>query len=122
MTWEDSCDKLRWDDPLPGPMVKQIIEFFIELYELETLEFSRSLWPQDKTVGDPELIIFSDGSVLAFGTTAYIRWKLESGQWWSTLIVSKSKIAPKHCITIPRLKLNGAVLAGWTFIPEGGFQ
>ena len=111
MTWEDSCDKLRWDDPLPGPLVKQIIEFFIELYELETLEFSRSLWPQDKTVGDPELIIFSDGSVLAFGTTAYIRWKLESGQWWSTLIMSKSKIAPKHRITIPRLELNGAVLA-----------
>ena len=48
---------------------------------------------------------------MAFGATAYIRWKLETGKWWSTLIMSKSKIAPKHRISIPRLELNGAVLA-----------
>ena len=46
-----------------------------------------------------------------FGSVAYIRWKLVTGKWWSSLVTSKSKIAPKNRITIPRLELNGAVLS-----------
>ena len=86
------------------------MEFFIEMYDIENLEFPGSLWPRESVIGQPELVVFSDGSVLAFGTTAYIRWKLCSGKWWSMLVMSKSKIAPKHRITVPRLELNGAVL------------
>ena len=67
--------------------------------------------PEDETVGRPELIVFSDGSTQAFGSVAYIRWKLRSGSWWATLILPKSKIAPKSRITVPRLELNGAVLS-----------
>ena len=81
------------------------------LFNLEKIEFRRSLWPSEQVVGNPELVVFSDGSVTAFGAVAYIRWKLESGKWWSTLITSKSKVAPKNRITIPRLELNGAVLS-----------
>ena len=55
--------------------------------------------------------MFSDGSVKAFGAVFYIRWKLESGSWWSTLVMSKSKIGPKNRVSIPRMELDGAVLA-----------
>ena len=61
-------------------------------------------------MGKPELVCFPDGSVSAFGAVVYIRWQLSSGQWWTSLISSKSKIAPKNRITIPRLELNGEVL------------
>ena len=88
-----------------------MIEFFLQLFELERLEFPRSLWPSEGVQGNPELVVFSDGSVLAFGTAVYIRWKLKSGTWWATLVMSKCKIAPKNRITVPRLELNGAVLA-----------
>ena len=62
-------------------------------------------------MGKPDLIIFSDGSVLAFGSVAYVRRKLSDETWWSRIILSKSKIAPKSRITVPRLELNGALLS-----------
>ena len=43
--WEGECQKLGWDDALPEWLVKEMTAFFIELYELEEVEFSRSLWP-----------------------------------------------------------------------------
>ena len=87
------------------------MDFFLELFELDTLTFPWSLWPAEETVGKPDLVCFSDGSISAFGTVVYIRWQLQTGGWWTALVVSKSKIAPKNRITIPRLELNGAVLA-----------
>ena len=111
LTWEDECKELDWDSPLPQHIVKEIIKFFIELYELESVVFDRSLYPQEEVEGDPWLVTFSDGSIKAFAASVYIVWKLKSGGGWSALVVSKSKIAPKHRISIPRLELNGAVLS-----------
>ena len=111
MTWENECSSLKWDDPLPDSLKTLMIEFFIQLFDLEGVEFPRSLWPREDTAGSPELVVFSDGSTLAFGTAVYIRWKLVSGGWWATLVMSKGKIAPKNRITVPRLELNCAVLA-----------
>ena len=89
-----------------------MLSFFVELFDLEAIEFERSLWPKNEDVtGQPELIIFSDGSKLAFGAVAYIRWKLTEGSWYAKLVMAKSKIAPKNLLTIPRLELNGAVLS-----------
>ena len=111
MTWEDECQELGWDDTLPRDLVAEILKFFVDLHDLEGIEFSRSLWPTEEVVGDPEMIIFSDGSTKAFGAAAYIRWKLTTGVWWPMLIMSKSKIAPKNRISIPRLELQGAVMS-----------
>jgi len=88
-----------------------MIRFFIDLFELELIEFPRSLWPMENVVGKPDLVLFSDGSVLAYGCVAYVRWMLDTGDYWTSLVISKSKIAPKNRITVPRLELNGAVLA-----------
>ena len=80
-TWEGDCSKLRWDDPLPEVLVREIVDFFLELFELETLTFPRSLWPAEETIGKPDLVCFSDGSISAFGTVVYIRWQLQTGGW-----------------------------------------
>ena len=89
-----------------------MIAFFVELFELESIVFPRSLYPKEvRVTGKPDQVIFSDGSVSAFGSVSYVRWKLETGKWWSMLLLSKSKIAPKSRITVPRLELNGAVLS-----------
>ena len=109
-TGEDGCEKLGWDEPLPSYLVKEMIEFFIDLFELEKIEFPRSIVPSEDVVGKPDLVIFSDGSTCAFGSVAYIRWQLKSGGWWSNINLSKSKIVANSRITIPRLELNGAVL------------
>ena len=87
-----------------------MIDFFIKLHELEDLEFTRSIWPEDEVTGDPWLVVFSDGSQLGIGAMVYIRWELAAGGWWSTFVLSKCKIGPKSRISIPRMELNGAVI------------
>ena len=110
-TWEGSCAALSWDDPLPKNLVDEIVAYFLELFDLEELEFPRSIWPREEIVGKPDLVCFSDGSELAFGAAIYVRWALVSGGYWTSLIMSKSKIGPRNRITIPRMELNGAVMA-----------
>ena len=72
--------------------------------------FERSLWPEGRVVGLPTLIIFCDGSALAFGAVAYIRWELEGGGFWCRLIMAKCRVAPKNILTIPRMELCAAVI------------
>ena len=58
---------------------------FIELYELENLEYNRSLWPKVKVMDLLDLVVFSDSSQKAFGAVIYIRWRVTPEKWWSTL-------------------------------------
>ena len=102
--------EIGWDDPLSPEQQKKWIDFLISLLALGDVSFARSLWPQEEVVGLPSLVIFSDGSVQAFGAAAYIHWKLESGGYWSQLIMAKSRIAPKNIVSVPRMELNGAVI------------
>ena len=83
-SWSGSV--LGWDDPIPEDLAVQWRKFLRQLLKLVDLEFPRSLWPAEETVGQPWLIIFSDGSSLAFGAVAYIRWELKSGGYWSRMI------------------------------------
>ena len=104
------AESVGWDDLLPENQCERWMEFLSEFLSLDELSFPRSLWPEDEVVGLPMLIVFSDGSLLAFGAAAYIRWKLKAGGYWSRLIMAKSKIAPKNILSVPRMELNGAVL------------
>ena len=108
-TWSSST-QVGWDDLLPDAQAESWMSFLSSLLSLGDLRFQRSLWPVGDVVGEPMLVVFSDGSLLAFGAAAYIRWELKSGGFWTRLICSKSKIAPKNVVTIPRMELNGAVL------------
>ena len=109
---ESWCGPVKgWDDELPDDQVKRWVAFLSSLLRLSQVEFSRSLWPAEEVVGLPSLIVFSDGSALAFGAVAYIRWELAGGGFWTRLIMAKCKVGPKRILTIPRMELNGAVLA-----------
>ena len=102
--------KFGWDEPLPQDQVAKWCQFLEDLFGLELLKFDRSLMPLEEVVGKPMLIVFSDGSKVAFGACAYIRWELKKGGYWCRLIMAKGKIVQKGMISIPRIELNGAVL------------
>ena len=57
------------------------------------------------------MVILSDGSDLAYGCAAYIRWELSTGGFWCRLIMAKSRIAPQRKLSTPQMELNGAVLS-----------
>ena len=53
---------------------------------------------------------FSDASILAYGANIYLRTLYKSGLIEVNLICSKSCVAPRKTITIPRLELLGNLL------------
>lgn len=65
--------KLDWDDPIPEECGRDWITFFNDLPEMEKITVKRCLKPHS-AIGDPILIIFSDGSTNAYGGCAYVRW------------------------------------------------
>ena len=102
--------KIDWDDPIPIELLEQWRIFFTELFEVEKLSFRRCLKPEN-SIGNPTLIMFSDGSEDAFATVAYARWSIGGDKFKSTLIASKNRIAPIKIVNIVRLELCGAVLS-----------
>ena len=48
------------------------------------------------SLGQPWLLIFSDGSELAYGFAAYIRWQLDKGDYCCRLVTAKCRIAPEE--------------------------
>lgn len=115
--------KLGWDDQLPSNLRSKWVHFFCSLFQLEQLSLDRCLRPPD-SVGRPWLIICSDGSDLVHGFAAYIRWRLNSGEYWCQLIMAKCRIAPVNKLSTPQMELNAAVLSkrGRKVIEEMRFE
>ena len=102
--------KLDWDDPLPPSLRIKWVEFFKSLFHLQGIQYPRCLRPGHEN-GNPWLIILSDGSDIAYGCAAYIRWTCNNGEIKMRLIMAKSRIAPINKVSTPRMELNAAVLS-----------
>ena len=101
---------LDWDDPIPERCREEWVRFFTNLFDMESISFTRSTKPKC-AVGEPILVIFSDASERAFGACAYVRWQIAGGSFKSNLLLAKSRLVPTRKVTIPRLELNAALLA-----------
>ena len=84
---------LGWDDQLHFDLRAKWVKFFISLLELEKLNLPRCLRPPN-AVGETWLVILSDGSDVAYGFVAYIRWLLGDGDTWYRLIMAKCRVGP----------------------------
>ena len=102
--------KLQWDDPIAEEDRDDWLSFFQDMFQMTTATFQRCVRPYD-AVGDPVLVMFSDGSNEAYGACSYARWETHSGEYLSRLIASKSRVAPSRKISIVRLELCGALLS-----------
>ena len=68
-------DKLDWEDTLPPELEKSWLELIAETLENPPVTLPRSI-TTSQAVGRPELVVYSDGSTVAFGAVAYVRWNL----------------------------------------------
>jgi hypothetical protein len=119
--WKKGFD---WDEELPPSVQEQWYSLFKEMSQLNDISFERCLTPSS-AIGQPTLCIFSDASLEAFGAVAYVRWLLENGKFDVRFIAAKSRVAPLKELTIPRLELQGAVLASRLYksiLKESRFQ
>ena len=81
-----------------------------EMKQLNGVSFERCICPRN-VVEPPILCVFADASRGAFGTCAYLRSEISSGEVKVKFIAAKSRVAPLKELTIPRLELQAAVLA-----------
>ena len=107
LIWANEED-FDWDDLLPGHLQAEWLTLKAELESVAKIQFKRPLTPE-AAIGQPQLIIFSDGSSQAFGAVAYARWETPKG-FEMRLIMSKCRVAPIKIIDIVRLELCGALL------------
>ena len=102
-TWSQ---KFGWDDQLPTELRAKWAPFFYSLFDLEYLSLDRSL-PPPNSIGQPWLLIFSDGSDLTNGFVAFIRKQLDNGDYWCPLVIAKCRIAPVNKLSTPPPHPNG---------------
>ncbi len=101
--------KFGWDDPLPKEMQLAWRKLFAEIANLNTVQFPRCLQPPS-VHGSPELHVFADASVLAYGAAAYLVWSTSTGRE-VRLVSAKARVAPLRQTTVPRLELMAALIA-----------
>ena len=101
--------KFDWDDPLPKESQQSWQRLFDDIEKLRTVQFPRCLQPEG-SFGSPELHLFADASILAYGAAAYLVWPTVNGKE-VCLISAKARVAPLRQTTIPRLELMAALLA-----------
>ena len=101
--------KFGWDDPLPKEMQLAWRKLFAEIENLNTVQFPRCLQPPS-VHGSPELHVFADASISAYGAAAYLVWSTPTGRE-VRLVSAKARVAPLRQTTIPRLELMAALTA-----------
>ena len=83
--------KIDWDVPLPEGHKRDWVKLFMDLFDMSNTKFQRCLKPPN-TIGDPSLVIFSDGSDSAYGACAYVRWALDGRGFDNNLVMSKNRL------------------------------
>ena len=102
--WEQ---KVGWDDPVPQAIWLQRRS---ELHFLTHKQTPRCYVDKKFQITSMQLHGFSDASERAYGAVIYLRMTDSSNDVQTSLVTSKTKVAPMKRLTIPRLELCGAYL------------
>ena len=82
------------------------------LSHLQNISVNRCFKPQGfGDIHNAKLQIFSIGSELGYGTSAYLRLVDVYSNITCSFVIGKSRLAPIKQVSIPRLELSGAVTA-----------
>lgn len=104
--------KLKWDECIPEKLLKVWQKLITDLRETKEIRFLRpycSVTTDDEVISH-ELHGFSDASQDAYGCCIYLRSSFASGLSTTSLVTSKSRVAPLKKKTMPQLELLGAQL------------
>ena len=102
----------QWDNNLPEDICKNFLDWAEELPTLSTISIPRCFFQGNLETA--ELHIFGDSSQNAFSAVAYLRAKVSNSNGMTTelaFVFGKARVAPGKVLTIPKLKLQAALLA-----------
>ena len=108
--------RLPWDQEVPENIKIKWYLWLKELLNLAEIKVPRCVKTEDfsETNAVAELHHFSDASQNAYGCCSYLRFINQQGQIATSLLMSRSRVAPMKQLTIPRLELQAAVLSAKT--------
>ncbi len=107
LLWE--C-KVDWDDPVPSHIQDAWTQWREELPLLSQKHVPRCYFDKKSQPHCLQLHGFSDASEVAYAAVIYLRITDISENAQTSLVMSKTKVAPIKRLTIPRLELCGAQL------------
>ncbi|XP_070139213.1 uncharacterized protein [Drosophila bipectinata] len=102
---------LDWDDMLPESLAARWQRYLEHLPEVQHIRIPRWFGCDFSNVISLQLHMFSDGSSLAYAACAYLRVLDTAGIINTHLVAARTRVTPTKPLTIPRVKLSGAVLA-----------
>lgn len=103
--WKDKSD---WDQELPIEIAERWNKVNSGLKNINHISINR--WLGTTETSKMQLHGFCDASEVGYGAVIYSRIEIQPGEYQTTLIASKSRIAPLKTTTIPRLELCAANL------------
>ena len=108
---QDLCRlKLGWDEAVPDAHERRWSQWCEELNDLREFCVPRSVTAQGQILSC-QLHLFADASESGYGAVAYIRVIDDTETVRTSLLMSKSRVAPLKTTSIPRLELASAALA-----------
>ena len=100
------------DDKLTENMSVRISEWCDLCNEISEISVPRFIAISPPKFAESEIHIFCDASSVGYSACAYIRYKIEEGQYGLSFVMGKARVAPlSPALTIPMLELTAAVLA-----------
>ncbi len=105
--WERKVD---WDDPVPSNIRDSWFQWRSELHLLAERHIPRCYFDTATHISSVELHGFSDASELAYTAVVYLRLTATDDTTQTSLVTSKTKVAPIKRLSIPRLELCGAYI------------
>ena len=103
-------ENTAWDNLIPEKRQCEWEAWVFELQKLSVISIPRCYHSLSfGKLSSAVLNIFCDASNVAYGACAYLMLTDTSGQSCSSLVMSKSRVAPLKPMTIPRLELMAAV-------------
>lgn len=100
---------ISWDTEIPSEIKSKWISFYTNLINIKNIKIPRKIFSGDHSISI-DLVGFCDASERAYGACIYICSTDNNGIISSSLLCSKSRVAPTKIITIPRLELCAALL------------
>ncbi|XP_058837502.1 uncharacterized protein LOC131693593 [Topomyia yanbarensis] len=102
--------QVGWDDQLPDGLVPKWNEWLAETVKLQEVRVPRYYFPGLPSFSSVELHAFCDASDKAFASVVYLVHRC-GGKTYIAFVLAKSRVAPLKSQTVPRLELQGCVLA-----------
>ena len=100
--------KKNWDESVDENVRKDWVKWVDDLSAVKFITLPRCYFKGQIEILNSTLHVFTDASVLAFAAVIYLVIQTQS-EYFSSLVTSKTRVAPLTDISLPRLELLGAL-------------